>query len=179
MSWFFSFLLNLFSWLDYLRAVWHIWKDNAVGKDFRICYRELQLEPRAPQISDQSPSVAILVELWGIGVCVLQKRSLLHAALWAEPKAIITKENHFQPASLGLKTKMHSIQFPGYMWPMAVHVGHSRSSGLEKRKRKTKYHILHPCSPRFVFAYVPKVTGGSTKLMTSCSSDEKPVFSQW
>lgn len=50
------------------------------------------------------PGVAILSELWGTEVCVLQKRGFLHAAVCAEPKAIITKENHFHRASQGPKT---------------------------------------------------------------------------
>lgn len=161
MSWIFLFYLDLFSWVDYLREVWHIWKDNAVGKYFRICNRELPWGPRVPQISNLSPGVAILGELWGIGVCVLPKRSLFCAALWAEPKAIITKEHHFQAASPGPKTKMHSLQFPGHKWPMAVHVGHCSSSGLERRKRKTKYH-LH------------QVLHQVQKLITCGSSDEHP-----
>lgn len=62
------------------------------------------------------PGVAILSELWGTGVCVLQRRGFLHAADWAEPKAIITKENHLDPASQGPK----DLKMPKGHWILTI-----------------------------------------------------------
>ena len=82
------------------------------------------------------PGVAILSELWGTGVCVLQRRGFLHAADWAEPKAIITKENHLHPASHGPNDiKMHWLPFPGHMCPRALDSHYSESSGLRGEEK--------------------------------------------
>lgn len=177
MSWIFLCYLDLFSWLDYLRAVWHIWKDNAVGKDFRICDRELPWGLSAPQISDQSPGVAILGKLWGIRVCVLPKRSLLCAALRAEPKAIITKEHHFQPASPDWR------QVP---WSPAAKDSAGGSfkflrAGEEEKKNKVSSSpplLSKVCLLFHLQSHQRKTPGAlqSAKLTTSCSSDEHPCL---
>jgi hypothetical protein len=107
------------------------------------------------------------------GLCLTEKRLPLFYSLilpkWS-PKQLSPKKTIFSLLLRDQRLKNALASIPGNMWPMTVDCNHSRSSGLEKKRRK-RYNILQPCAERS-----PLLTLMSLTLLeedTSCSTECK------
>lgn len=149
--------------MTYLRALWHIFVDNAI----KVC------EPAAENCASTKDTSTPRAISWcsysrgavGIEGHVLQKR-LLRAASWAEPKAIITKENHLQSASPGPSSKNAVTSVPCGSHAARQHLpGHLPSSGLGRRRKIMSTLSTLVLKRSLLFTqHVPKVTRGRHQI---------------
>lgn len=120
------------------------------------------------------PGTAILGSFWAQGFVAYRRYAFSVLLPEQSPQRSSTKKTIFS-CFPGWKAKLHGLQFPGYMRPLAVWVDHCRSSGLGTRERKLKRGILHSCSKRSLLFTL--MSPKSPEEDSRCSAEGKVNYS--